>query len=65
MVHIVPVNQAIERKRELSVLTQVWQSLQVELLKRYRQLEEQMALCYPALQLSPSPAELQELCSNI
>ncbi len=44
---------------------QVWQRLQTELLRRYVQLEEQMAMCYPSMQLTPSPQELEELCKNI
>jgi hypothetical protein len=43
----------------------VWQRLQAELLKYYTQLEEQMALCYPSIQLSPSPVELQHMCAAI
>lgn len=39
----------------------VWARLQAELLQRYGRLEEQLALCYPALRLAPSPAELQAL----
>lgn len=44
---------------------QVWQRLQAELLRRYVQLEEQMALCYPSMQLTPSPQELEELCKSV
>ena len=44
---------------------QVWQRLQEELLRRYVTLEEQMALCYPSMQLSPSPQELSELCKGV
>ncbi|CAL8460642.1 g172 [Coccomyxa elongata] len=44
---------------------QVWQRLQTELLRRYVQLEEQMAMCYPSMQLTPSPQELEELCKSI
>ncbi|EIE25400.1 hypothetical protein COCSUDRAFT_46702 [Coccomyxa subellipsoidea C-169] len=44
---------------------QVWQRLQTEMLRRYVQLEEQMALCYPSMQLTPSPQELEELCKSV
>ena len=44
---------------------QVWQRLQTELLRRYVQLEEQMAMCYPSMQLTPSPQELEEICRSI
>jgi hypothetical protein len=40
---------------------QVWQRLQKELLKRYVQLEEQMAMCYPSLQLLPSPQDMEAM----
>ena len=44
---------------------QVWQRLQTELLRRYAALEEQMALCYPSVTLSPTPAELEALCKSV
>lgn len=47
------------------VVVQVWQRLQAEVLRRYVQLEEQMALCYPSMQLTPSPQELEELCKSV
>ena len=43
----------------------VWARLQAELLRRYGRLEEQLALCYPALRLAPSPAELQALFAAV
>ena len=33
----------------------------MELMKRYVQLEEQMAMCYPSMQLVPSPQELESM----
>ena len=45
-----------------SALTQVWERLRKELMKRYVQLEEQMAMCYPALQLVPPPQEMEAMC---
>ncbi len=38
---------------------------QTELLRRYGRLEEQLGLCYPALRLQPTPAELQELFAAV
>ena len=49
----------------VSCCRQVWQRLQEELLRRYVTLEEQMALCYQSMQLSPSPQELSELCKGV
>jgi hypothetical protein len=44
---------------------QVWERLQAELLRRYSVLQEQMALCYPSMQLAPSPRELEALCKAV
>ncbi|CAL5219240.1 g1034 [Coccomyxa viridis] len=41
---------------------EVWERLRKELMKRYVQLEEQMAMCYPSLQLVPSPQEMEAMC---
>ena len=41
---------------------QVWERLRKELMKRYVQLEEQMVMCYPSLQLVPSPQEMEAMC---
>ena len=46
----------------LFVRTQVWERLRKELMKRYVQLEEQMAMCYPSLQLVPAPQEMEAMC---
>lgn len=46
----------------LGKLTQVWERLRKELMKRYVQLEEQMAMCYPSLQLVPSLQEMEAMC---
>lgn len=43
------------------LLYTVWQSVEAEVLNRYRKLEQQMMDCYPNIQLSPSPEELAEL----
>ena len=43
------------------LLYTVWQSVEAELLERYRKLEGQMQACYPNIPLSPSPEELAEL----
>lgn len=43
------------------LLYTVWQSVEAEVLERYRKLEKQMMVCYPNVPLSPSPEELMEL----
>jgi len=43
----------------------VWGRLRAELLRRYGRLEEQLALCYPALRLAPAPAELAALFAAV
>lgn len=43
------------------LLYTVWQSVEAELLERYRKLEQQMLDCYPNIPLLPSPEELAEL----
>ena len=43
------------------LLYTVWQSVEAEVLDRYRRLEQQMTECYPNIPLTPSPEELAEL----
>ena len=50
---------------ETPLIVQVWERLQAELLRRYSVLQEQMALCYPSMQLAPSPRELEALCKAV
>ncbi|GMH40758.1 hypothetical protein BSKO_08662 [Bryopsis sp. KO-2023] len=43
------------------LLYRVWSKVEERVLHRYARLEEQMSVCYPSLQLNPSPEELKEL----